>query len=343
MDRRQFINLTAAALLAPVSQGAAPPQRTAPIKPARLRAGHTIGLVNPAGATFHSVDVEIVTESMEALGLRVKPATHLLARYGYLAGTDLQRAGDLNALFGDPAVNAILAVRGGWGSSRILPLLDFELIRRHPKVLLGYSDITALLLGVHARTGLITFHGPVGVSRWNQFTADYVRRILWAGEAVTMRNPVEIGDNLTQVEDRVQTITPGRARGRLLGGNLTVLSAIVGSGYLPDWNGSILFLEDTREEIYRVDRMLTHLRLAGILDRISGFVFGRCTDCEPAQRYGSLTLEEVFADHIAPLGIPAWQGAMIGHIERQFTLPIGVEVEIDASRGTIRMLEAAVR
>jgi muramoyltetrapeptide carboxypeptidase len=157
-----------------------------------------------------------------------------------------------------------------------------------------------------------------------------------------MANPREIGDNLTQVEDRIQTITPGTATGRLLGGNLTVMSSIVGSSFLPDFTGSILFTEDVNEEIYRIDRMLTTLELAGVMNGLKGFVFGKCTDCTPGEGYGSLTLEEVLIDHVKGLAVPAWQGAMIGHRTPQFTLPVGLDVEIDALAGTIRMLQPAV-
>jgi muramoyltetrapeptide carboxypeptidase len=157
-----------------------------------------------------------------------------------------------------------------------------------------------------------------------------------------MENPVEIGDNLAQTEDRVLTINGGTAKGRLLGGNLSVLTAMVGSDYLPDFRGSILFIEEVREEIYRVDRMLTQLKLAGILDQLSGFIFGKCSDCDPGKGFASLTLEEVFDDHIKPLGIPAWYGAMIGHIEKKFTMPLGVAAEIDAGLGKISLLEPAV-
>ena len=141
----------------------------------------------------------------------------------------------------------------------------------------------------------------------------------------------------------MQTITPGTARGRLLGGNLTVLTAILGSPYLPEWDGAILFTEDVHEEPYRIDRMLTQLKLAGVLKRLKGFVFGSCSECTPGEgSYGALTLEEIFDDHIRPLGIPAWQGAMIGHQQPQWTLPEGVEVEIDAAPGTIRLVESPV-
>ena len=335
--RREFLGLAGAGL----ALAAAPGGRPAVVKPPRLRPGDTVGLIEPASATFLRQDLEIVTDVLGALGFKVKRGAHLLDRYGYLAGRDVDRAADVNALFADREVKGILAVRGGWGSARLLPHLDFEAIRRNPKPLMGYSDLTALLNAVHARTGLVTFHAPVGVSTWTPFSVEHLRRVLFEGEAFTMSNPVEVKDTLVQVEHRVQTITPGLARGRLVGGNLTVLSALVGTPYLPDFAGTILFLEDVREQIYRIDRMLTQLALAGILRQVRGVVFGKCTRCDPGEGYGSLTLEEVFDDHLKPLRVPAWHGAMIGHIDEQFTLPIGVEAEIDAGKGTIRLLEPA--
>jgi muramoyltetrapeptide carboxypeptidase len=233
-------------------------------------------------------------------------------------------------------------VRGGWGCARILPLINYDAIAGNPKILCGYSDITALILGVHAQTGLVTFHGPDGISTWNAFSVEWFKRVLFGGEAVTMRNPRTIGDNLAPAKDRIEVITPGTARGPLAGGNLSVLAGIVGSPYLPDWEGAILFLEDVGEDIYRIDRMMTQLRLAGILGRLAGFVFGKCSNCSPGEGYGSLTLPDVLHDHVAPLKIPAWGGAMIGHLESKFTLPIGIAAEIVAGEGTIRLLEPAV-
>jgi muramoyltetrapeptide carboxypeptidase len=312
------------------------------IKPKRLAAGDTVGIVAPASATFNTVDLQIARESLEALGLKVQVGGHVLDRHGYLAGQDVDRAADINRFFADPAVRAVLPLRGGWGASRLLPSLDYDIIRRNPKVVLGYSDITALHMAIAAKTGLITFHGPNGMGRWDEFSVSWVRRVLFDGEAVTLENLHDKGEFLVQTENRVQTITPGTARGRILGGNLTVLTAIIGSPYVPDFTGAILFVEDVGEDIYRIDRMLTTLKLAGILDRIRGFVWGTCSECEPGSGFGSLTFEEVFADHIAPLKIPAWQGAMIGHRTPQFTIPEGIEVEIDATVGRIRMLEPAV-
>lgn len=348
MHRRHFLGTSLAATAAaalPVPGFAAAEPRGAAIKPRRLAPGDTVGLVAPANATFQSIELQIAKESLEALGFKVLVGGHLLDRHGYLAGQDKDRAADINAYFADTAVRAVLPIRGGWGSSRLLPYLDFETIRRNPKVVLGYSDVSALLLGIHAKTGLVTFHGPNGMGRWDAFSVEYFKRMLMQGEAIAFENPHQLSDKnaLTQVENRTMTITGGKGRGRLLGGNLTVLTAIIGSPYLPVWDGAILFCEDVGENYYRIDRMLTQLKLAGILSRIAGFVFGTCSECGPGDNaFGALTLEEIFADHIKPLGVPAWSGAMIGHGMPQWTLAQGIDVEADADAGTIRMLEAAV-
>lgn len=319
---------------------ASPP---AVLRPPRLAAGDLAALVGPAGAVFHQSQLDVARESLAALGLRVRVGEHLMARYGSLAGRDEERAADLAAAFADPEVRAVVPIRGGWGSARLLPHLDYDRVRRDPKVVLGFSDVTALLLGLHARSGLVTFHGPNALARWDRFSVEHMRRVLFAGEAPTLANPVdENPDHLVPRTHRIRTITPGRARGRLIGGNLTVLAALVGTPYLPSFDGAILFLEDVDEQIYRLDRVMTQLALAGVLERIAGFVFGACERCGPGEGYGSLTLEEVFADHVGGLGVPAWHGAMIGHGMPQWTVPVGVEAEIDAGVGTVRLVEAAV-
>ena len=349
MNRRLFIGSLAAASVATQFSSRKVDAASAPasaIKPKRLAPGDTVALVSPASATFNSVDLQIAKESLEALGFKVKAGEHMLERHGYLAGEDKARAEDINKAFADKSVAAVHAIRGGWGSARVLPYLDYDVIKRNPKVLLGYSDITALHMAIHGKTGLITFHGPIGLGRWDAWSVDYYKRVLMNGEPVTYKNKQGINadrNSLTQVEFRVQTITPGKARGRLLGGNLTVLTTILGSPYLPDWDGAILFCEDVGENYYRIDRMMTQLKLAGILAKIKGFVFGGCSECGPGDgNYGALTLEEIFQDHIKPLGIPAWQGAMIGHAQPQWTLPVGAEVEVDATAGAIALVEPAV-
>jgi muramoyltetrapeptide carboxypeptidase len=344
MKRRYFFKLAG---LSSLVAGLAAPRSLAletakTLRPKRLRVGDTVALVSPSGATAERFEVTLVKESMEALGFKVKLGAHLLDRYGYLGGKDEDRAADLMAQFADASVAGIVAVRGGWGCARILPLLDYELIRKNPKVLIGYSDITALLVAIQAKTGLVTFHGPIGLDPWNSFTVGYFRKVIMEAEAVTMENPSEIGDHLTQVENRVQTIVPGKTSGVLKGGCLSIISALLGTEYVPAWKDTILFVEDVNEEIYRIDRMLTHLKLAGVLSQVKAFIFGRCTDCDPGEGYGSLTLEQVLDDHIRPLGVPAWYGAMIGHIPMKFTMPVGAEAQVDAERGLIQLLGPAV-
>lgn len=324
----------------PVGGGAAGRART--VKPRRLRPGSRVALVNPAGATFARRDIEVVEGRLAALGLVPVRGWHLLDRHGYLAGTDEARASDINEMFADATVDGIVAVRGGWGAARLLELLDFDLIAANPKVFLGYSDITTLLLAFQARTGLVTFHGPVGTSEWNDFSVGTLRAIVFQGTAPTLRNPVEQDSGLAGTEHHPRVIAPGRARGRLLGGNLTVLASLLGSPYVPDWSGSILFLEDIGEAIYRIDRLLTQLALAGVLEAVAGVVFGKCTDCDPDSSHGSLTLPEVLEHHLAGLGVPVWAGGMVGHIPHKWTLPLGIEAEIDTETASIRLLEPAV-
>ena len=347
MLRREFLQLSAIAGVA-TRLPTAPGTVNAPaiVKPKRLAPGDTVALVGPASATFESIELEIAKESLEALGFKVAVGAHLRDRHGYLAGDDKARADDINTAFADRSVAAVHAIRGGWGSARVLPYLDFETIRGNPKIVMGYSDITALLLSIHAKTGLVTFHGPIGLGRWDTYSLDYYKRVVMNGEQVVYTNKQGISPDrnaLVQVEYRTQTITPGKARGRLLGGNLTVLTTILGSPYLPDWDGCIFFCEDVHEDYYRIDRMLTQLKLAGVLSKIRGFVFGGCSQCGPGDgSFGALTLEEIFDDHIKPLGVPAWSGAMIGHGQPQWTLPEGVPVEIDATAATVQLLEPAV-
>jgi len=316
------------------------------ILPKALEKGDTIGIVSPASAIFESEPYEIAQETFEAMGLKVKFGEHVNARYGHLAGTDEERAGDLNAMFKDSSVNAIIALRGGSGSARILDKLDYEAIKKNPKIFIGYSDITALHLAIFQMTGLVTFHGPIAVSSWNAFSRESFEKLLFGKEKLLYENPSEIPENqLVQTENRIRTITPGTAKGQLLGGNLSVLTGIMGSPYFPtDWSNKILYLEDVGEEIYAIDRMFSQLELGGVFKQIKGFIFGKCNDCDAGgSGYGSLTLEEVIDHYIKPLRIPAYSGAMFGHVADNSTIPNGIEAEINAENGTFQLLSAAVR
>lgn len=341
MDRRQFIGNAALAALLPLA-GAGKAMAAAPrgrLLPVPLNKGDTVALVSPSSATDDPMNLQFAVEAMQALGFKVKTGEHYASRYGHLAGADAGRAGDINAMFADREVKAVICVRGGSGAARLLPLLDYETIRRNPKVLLGYSDVTALLNAVYARTGLVGFHGTMGSGSWNRFNVDQFRRVFFDRELMQYRNTVDAGDELVQRKNRTSAITGGKAQGELVGGNLTVLTALAGSSYLPDFAGKILFLEDVEEAPYRIDRMFSTLKLMGALDKVAGLIFGQCTDCTPGNGYGSLTLNQILDDYIKPLGIPAYQGAMIGHIREQFVVPVGGRVEMDADAGTFRMLE----
>jgi muramoyltetrapeptide carboxypeptidase len=343
-DRREFIAAAGAAAFAAVASTTEAQSRMgAVVKPPRLRPGDTLGLIHPSSATFQKMDLEIAIDNLKALGFKVKAGAHALDRYGYLAGKDVDRAADINALFADPEVQGICAVRGGWGAARTLPYLNFETIARNPKALFGFSDITALHMAISAKTGLVTFHAPTGFSAWTELSASWFKRVVMDGETAPYSNEIDHKGRIAPVDLRTQTITPGKAEGRLLGGNLTVLAHLVGTPYLPDFAGKILFLEDVNEGIYRIDRMLTHLKLAGLLSKLKGFIWGQCSECEPdSSGYGSLTIEEVLDDHIKPLGVPTYRGAMIGHIDKQFTVPQGIMAEMNADAGTFRLLESAV-
>ncbi|HLF67645.1 MAG TPA: LD-carboxypeptidase [Gammaproteobacteria bacterium] len=315
------------------------------LKPKPLKSGDTIALISSGFRILEDRDAHYAKERLEALGLKVRMGQAIFRQHGYLAGTDSDRAADINQLFADPDVKAIIQLRGGFGSARLLDLLDYPLIAKHPKIMMGMSDTTALLLALHQKTGLVTFHGPNAGRAWPAYTQAFVKDLLFAGKALTYLNPEHKSDDLITTEDRIEVITPGVAQGRLLGGNLTVLTSLVGSEYLPDTQDAILFLEEINEPPYKIDRMLTQLKLAGILAKLNGVIIGKFTHSHPnnpGSSYGSLRVMEVLKDHLQGLKIPAYYGAMISHETRMFTLPIGLPVEIDAEQGRIKLLEPGV-
>jgi len=312
--------------------------------PPRLRPGDTVGLIEPAGFSDGPAQIEAVRHTITGMGLVPKLAPHVGARHGYLAGTDRERAADINAMFADDSVHAVFAVRGGWGCARLLPFLDWHTIRANPKLLIGFSDVTALHLAFAARAGFPTIHAPNAANGWARISWESFWRLAFAGEAPTFR-PADAGELATLDPERWRTATirPGKARGRLIGGNLSVLSALVGTPWLPDFDGAILFLEDAGEAEYRIDRMLSQLALSGILANVAGVVFGQCTRCASGVTgYIGFTVPQLLEQYLAPLGVPAFHGANIGHVSNQLSLPVGARAEIDAAAGTIRILESVV-
>ncbi|HEV7766803.1 MAG TPA: LD-carboxypeptidase [Thermoanaerobaculia bacterium] len=338
--RRDFAKLTLLAAPTLLAQTAPAKRATLPIlKPKKLVEGDTVGMIVPATMVFETDFIDRGREQLEALGFRVKLGAHVKARYGNLAGTDRERAADINGFFADNDVKAVIAFSGGWGTPRLLPYLDYDLIRRNPKVLLGFSDITGLLNAVHKKTGLVTFHGPNADSKYEPYTLGNFRKVIMNADPIgTLPHPPKRDDELIDRDNRVIVLREGVATGRLVGGNLTLIASTMGTPYEIDTDGAILFLEDTHEELYRIDRMLTQLWLAGKFDRLAGFVFGRCTDCPiegPALSMGEL-LRERFGH------VPSVWGLSFGHIEKKLTLPIGVQATLDATAKTLTIAESAV-
>lgn len=331
-NRRQFIRIgsvAAAGLLASCVK--AQPAETivkdsSLILPPRLKTGDVIALTAPAGAIFNEESVQKATVALEGAGFRVKTCESLKQRFGYLAGTDEFRAKELNDLFADKNVNGIVAMRGGWGCARLLPLLDFNLIGKNPKVISGFSDITTLLLAIYAKTGMITFHGPVGNSSWGDFTMNHFLRIVKDAEPLKMEQPSA---------DPAQVLKSGKASGKLLGGNLTVLCSLIGSGYLPDFKKSILFLEETEEEPYAIDRLLTQLELNGMHENSSGILFGKCAKCEAEEPDKSFTTEEVQKQKLVKNEIPVLTGFSFGHVKDKFTIPVGAMATLDTESSSL--------
>jgi muramoyltetrapeptide carboxypeptidase len=303
-------------------------------------------MVAPSAAPNEPERIRFAIDTVESLGFKVKPGAHLFDRDGYLAGFDEARAADLNAMFADDGVDAIWCVRGGYGASRILPALDYALMRRKPKALIGYSDITALHMAIHRHAGLVTFHGPVAFRAFTPYSLAELKRVLWTGEAPVRLGgppPFERVEGRVDWENRVATLVPGTARGRLLGGNLCLMAHLCGTPYFPDLRGAILFLEDVEEAYYRIDRMLTQLWLSGALAGVAGVAFGKFTNCDPSAFFlQNRALEDILAERCRALGVPAVSGLMVGHVEDQTTLPIGCLAELDADAGTLTLLEPGV-
>ncbi|MBW7889253.1 MAG: LD-carboxypeptidase [Bacteroidetes bacterium] len=315
------------------------------LKPKALKPGDTVGLVAPASAIAEREQAAIAKEVLESFGFKVVLGKNVLGHYGYLAGSDEERAADINTMFRRDDVDGVFPWQGGWGSMRLLPYLDFEVIRKNPKVFIGFSDITTLLLAFYKFAGLVVFHGPNVASSFNSYTFDYYIRSFTKKEPLGMLQQPPLPDGETvDKENRIITIRGGKAAGALVGGNLSLLVTTLGTPFEINYKNKILFLEDVHEEPYRIDRMLTHLELSGTLSSAAGIVIGKCRDCEPkdAGYSGSLTLEELFKTKFEKLGVPVISGVSFGHIKNHITLPIGVQATLDADAKTLTINESAV-
>lgn len=314
------------------------------VKPPHLRKGDTVGLVAPASPPFEAGDLEFTFEWLHKLGFKYKVGKHVFDCCGELAGTDQDRLADFHAMWADREVNAILPVRGGNGSARLLPLLDFDLIHKNPKVLIGYSDITALINPIHQMTGLVTFHGPMGGSF---FRSSYSHHFF--SKAITSNRPIGLvidpvtSDPWNSVYPPMRmVIAEGRGRGPLAGGCLTVLKQLMGTPYDVDTEGKILFLEDIREEPHAIDRYLTQMLLSGKLQKAKGIILSEFIACRPggsSRESFSLnhSVEFILRNRLSNLGIPVVYGLRFGHGRDQFTLPVGVTAYLEVSRNKVRL------
>lgn len=313
------------------------------IKPQKLHKGDTVGLITPASFITDS-KYEISIKNLESLGLNVVHFDSVKSKHGYLAGTDEERVNELHKMFANPEIKAIVCARGGYGTPRILPLLDYDLIRKNPKILIGFSDITALLQAVFVKTGLVCFHGPMGVSDFSNYTVESLMKTLIEPEQErTFFTPTMDLVEEKSEEFEMYTITKGIAEGELFGGNLALMAALVGTPYDIDYSGKIIFIEEIGEEPYRIDRMLTQLLLAGKFQQASGIVLGVFSNCVSEEPEGnSLSLKEVLVDRLSSLNIPVAYGLRFGHIIDNATIPLGIRASFDAESFELRLLEGAV-
>jgi muramoyltetrapeptide carboxypeptidase len=341
------------------------------IRPRHLEPGDTLGIIAPASAPPDPRTIDHAAAQLETLGFRIKLAPNVRRRHGYLAGSDRERAGDLMRMFADHKVNAILCVRGGYGSARLLPLLDYRIVRTNPKIFVGYSDITSLHCAFLTQANLISFHGPMLASDFAHadmppFTLqNFFRTLGLERESTTATRSGTPGRPVSRHPDRRPQLQPapgsilpgyrrktvkilrrGRAHGQLIGGNLTLLCTLIGTPWQPPFKKRILFFEDLGEEPFRFDRMLTHLLSCGLLQQLAGVAVGlNVNSTDPKARRGQefrQTLEDVLKERLLPLNIPIVTGLPFGHVRHNATLPLGVRATLDANAGDLVLTESAV-
>lgn len=343
MTRRQFgFALAGGAICGRAAAATALPL----LKPSALRPGDTVGVIAPSTFVSDPDKIALAQRTLEYFGLKAKFGRGLGKRPLYLGNSVEERVEDLHAMFRDPDVRAVFAVRGGYGASQLLDRIDYSIIRQNPKIFVGYSDITALHLAIQKHAGVITFHGPVLLSEFTSYTQSCWKKALFETTPLgPLTNPKE--SNKLRPHHILRTVRPGQARGRLIGGNLSLVAATMGTPYEIETAGRILFIEDVDEQPYSIDRMLTQLRLAGKLQQAAGIIFGECNDCRPRDYKPSFdlafSLGEVVDGILGKTKVPVLAGLTIGHTDDQLTLPEGAMATLDADRGELIVEEAGVQ
>jgi len=305
------------------------------IKPERLNIGDTIGIISPASPIFkEKLDKGI--NYLKNLGFNVKLGKHVYGERGYLSGTDEERASDLHELFSDNSVKAVFCSRGGYGSIRILKYIDFELIKKNPKIFVGYSDLTALEISMLVKNGLVTFYGPT-------VAEDFDNEIDYSGFDLLLKI-ISFETNAYKADISVHNIVKGgKSTGILIGGCLSVFSSLLGTDYFPDLKDAIIFLEDTNEEPYRIDRYLSQLKLCGVFNKACGLIFGKFTRCESKEKdYKGPNVDEIIKDTASNLDIPVIKNLSFGHIKGKITIPVGIKATINTDKMYLSFDENAV-
>lgn len=305
------------------------------IKPNSLRIGDTIGIISPASPQRDETRLFRGVEYLKDKGFNVKLGKNALKNYGgYLAGTDEERVSDIESMFADPEVKAIFCARGGYGTPRILKKLNYELIAAHPKIFVGFSDTTALQIAILKKTGLITYSGAMPSVDMADGFHEWSEKMFWK----VMLSDEPLGT--LEQEQPTEPVLDGVAQGRLIGGNLSLLAALSGTPYAPEWDGCILLCEDIGEEPYRIDRLLCQLENAGVFDAISGLAFGQFTDS--SMRPTSVpqrSVEEIIREYAQIAAVPTIMNVMYGHQRVKWTLPLGGNAKIDGTKGTLTLLD----
>ncbi|MCX8056798.1 MAG: LD-carboxypeptidase [Ignavibacteria bacterium] len=309
------------------------------IKPPHLKKGDLIGLISPASTPDNLERINEGVKYFERLGYRVIVGKNVGRYRGYLAGTDEERLEDLHSMFSNKEVKAIFCVRGGYGSIRLLDKIDYNLIKRNPKIFVGYSDITSLQLAIFHKTGLVSFSGPMAAVDFAGEVNSFTEEVFW--RMVTSTKP--FGKLKNPESDRICCLTSGEAKGILLGGNLSLVVSLLGTPFLPKFDKAILFLEEIEEKPYRIDRFFAQMKLAKIFDKVSGIILCSFTDCEETDpNKKSLSLNDVVGDYFEKLKKPVFYNLIYGHVNPKNTIPIGIRAAIDCKKCSVEITEACV-
>lgn len=310
------------------------------IKPPKLNKGDLIGIISPASSPEDYASIQFGIRYLERLGYRTILGENVYKYFGYLAGTDEERVSDIHQMFSNKNVKAIFCLRGGYGAFRLLDKIDFNLIRKNPKIFVGFSEITALHMAFLQKAKLITFAGPMVVPNFSKEVSSYTEENFW--RVITSNK--KIGKLVLPDNDQLEVSTTGIAEGCVVGGNLAVFNSLIGTQYFPDLKNKILLIEDISEPPYKIDRMLNQLRLNKVFKKIKAIIIGRFVDCvEMDEKKRTLSLDEVFQQYFGDLRIPVIKNFPHGHVKDFMTIPIGIKIKLNATKGFIRLTESAVR